>query len=678
MPRILPGLLLLALFFLLFAAPALAQDEEDGDDEEGTELPPAYADEAATLELLLDAEVGVATKKAKPLRESPGVVTLVTREDISGSGARDLEDLLLLVPGFDFGVDVGGVAGVGFRGNWGHEGKVLLLLDGIEMNESLYSTLQFGHHIPVDRIERVEIIRGPGSAIYGGYAELAVVNVITRRPADSADGYGRIGWGQLEGAFGRRLVSLGAGSKSGSFETGFSAYVAQGTRSTRTFTDFDGGEFSMTDHGGVEAAHVNGFAAWKRAELRLLWDDYRVETRNGYGANFDKTFVTLFQTYAADLRWTAEPRDGLEITPRAGWKRQLPWRVTDEDPDGLFYDKTADRLSAGVIASLDATADLNVLAGADVYQDRARLNSPPTSGGLQTTFDGDKRAVTYENAAAFGQALWDSRFVNVAAGARYEHHSQFGDSFVPRLGLTKTAGRANVKLLAARAFRAPGIENIALNPDIRPERTTVFEAEGGYRLTDSLYVSMNVFDVTIEDPIVYAYDVDLGEESYFNFDRTGTRGAEASVRIRTWQIDATITASAYSSSGKNDVPLYAVPGESGVLLGLAPLKLTAAAGVRPRRGMLIGGSAVLLGPRHGFLEGDGSATGTGELGEEDPALLLNLHVTFEDVPKRGVSARIGMWNVAGTEYRHLQPYDGGHAPQPARDREVLAELSFAF
>src|SRR5690349_19643461 len=109
---------------------ALGAEKDDGDEDDGSELPAGYADETATLELLLATEVGVATKKARTVRDSPGVVTLVTREDIEASGARDLLDVLMLVPGFDAALDVGGVVGLGFRGNWGHEGKVLLLVDG--------------------------------------------------------------------------------------------------------------------------------------------------------------------------------------------------------------------------------------------------------------------------------------------------------------------------------------------------------------------------------------------------------------------------------------------------------------------------------------------------------------------------------------------------------------------
>ena len=630
-------------------------------------------EEEATLELLLDAEVGVATKTSRKIRETPGVVTLVTRDEIVASGARDLEDILALVPGFSFGHDVGGVIGIGFRGNWGHEGKVLLRIDGVEMNETLYSTLQMERHYPADAIERVEIIRGPGSAVHGGYAELAVIDVITRRPEPGVEGFATAGWGQLEGSFGRRRVAASAGARRGELQAALHANVSQGIRSARTFTDFAGDEFSMADHSGVEGAHLNGFVAWKGAELRVLHDDHRLDSRHGYGTNFSRTYLTTFETTAAEARWAITPVDGLEITPHAGWKRQLPWRVTERTGDAPYYDKTAERFTAGLTGSWDPAAALNLLLGVEGYRDRASLNGPEL--GLQVDFDGE-RSVEYDNGAAFAQALWDTPLVNIAAGARFERHSEFGDSFVPRLGLTKTSAIGHVKLLAARAFRAPGIENVALNPDIRPERTTVVEAELGYRVTSSVYAAVNVFDVTIEDPIIYEFVEATGEDSYTNYDRTGTRGVELQARLRTWQADAMLTASFYSAAGKNEVPIYEVEGHEDELLGLAPLKVTAAVAGRPVRGVRLGTSVVVYGPRHGFLEGD--SAGDGVLGEEETAVLLNLHVTFEDLVRDGLSARIGLYNAAGTEFRHLQPYDGSNAPVPAQDRELLAELSFAF
>ena len=128
---------------------------------------PALADEEPEV------HSQVASFAITRLTDSPAVVTAVSADDIRSSGARDLMDVLLMVPGFFFGVDVQGTVGPGFRGLWGQEGKILLLIDGKEMNEQLYSTMQLGHEFPVELIERVEVVRGPGSVIYGGNAELA-------------------------------------------------------------------------------------------------------------------------------------------------------------------------------------------------------------------------------------------------------------------------------------------------------------------------------------------------------------------------------------------------------------------------------------------------------------------------------------------------------------------------
>src|SRR3954468_10713859 len=187
-----------------------------------TATSPAFADDVAikditdvSLDDLLNTDVGVASKVPTTYREVPGVITVVTREEIMDSGARDLEDVLQLVPGFSPGIDVEAVVDVGVRGNWGHEGKVLLLIDGQQMNETLYSTNQLGNHYPIDQIERIEIIRGPGSAIYGGYAELAVINVITRGADDLKGAAVYLSSGRMSNAWGYNNLSLAVAQTAG-------------------------------------------------------------------------------------------------------------------------------------------------------------------------------------------------------------------------------------------------------------------------------------------------------------------------------------------------------------------------------------------------------------------------------------------------------------------------------
>jgi len=87
---------------------------------------PDYQD--LSLEDLLEIRVDVASIRAEPERKAPAVVTRLTREELQAVGVRDLVDVLNLVPGFSYpGVDVANVVDFGFRGLWGHEGKILWL-----------------------------------------------------------------------------------------------------------------------------------------------------------------------------------------------------------------------------------------------------------------------------------------------------------------------------------------------------------------------------------------------------------------------------------------------------------------------------------------------------------------------------------------------------------------------
>src|SRR4051812_47227501 len=93
----------------------------------GWEPPPVEVGDIQELSLedLLNPEVQVASKTPLTMRDAPGILTVVQHDEIVRSGARDLMDILQLVPGFSFGVDVEGVVSLGFRGLWGHEGKIL-------------------------------------------------------------------------------------------------------------------------------------------------------------------------------------------------------------------------------------------------------------------------------------------------------------------------------------------------------------------------------------------------------------------------------------------------------------------------------------------------------------------------------------------------------------------------
>ena len=137
-----------------------------------------------SIDELLNLKVAVTGKTETTLRETPGIVSIITRKEIQAIGARDMVDILRTVPGFEFASEPDQAIGLGFRGNYGLEGKILVLLDGQQINETGYGAVSWGNRFNINNIEKVEIIRGPGSAIYGGMAELAVINIITSSGAN--------------------------------------------------------------------------------------------------------------------------------------------------------------------------------------------------------------------------------------------------------------------------------------------------------------------------------------------------------------------------------------------------------------------------------------------------------------------------------------------------------------
>ncbi len=628
--------------------------------------------EEVSLEALLNAPVDVATVKPQTTRQTAGIVTVITREEIVSSGARDLIDVLRLVPGFSFGVDVQGTVDVGVRGNWGHEGKTLLLVDGQEMNELLYSTNALGNHYPIDQIQKIEIIRGPGSAIYGGFAELAVINVITRG-ADELHGVTVSGaYGQMEHGFGRRTVSVALGERFASGLTlSLSAFFGQGNRSDRTYTDFDGGSFSSVDDAAENPLFLNLALGYEGLKLRVIYDDFTFGGQDGYGTVLPGKTDGHFKSFITDVRYDLKLSDKLTVTPRLSFRHQTPWNYTDPD-SAVFYDKSVMRLLGNVMVSYDAMSGLNLLAGVEGYYDYAKLNDMRLVGS-QMLF-GTKADVSYLTVAGIFQALYNSSIANFTVGARYEYHSQFGSSFVPRAAITKVFGRFHAKLLASQAFRAPGIENINLNPDIKPEKTTVFEAEVGYKLTDHMFLSLNAYDITINRPIVYDYDPVSGNEIYQNYGQTGTRGIEAEYRMRYKWGSATANYSFYSASGKNNIAPYEVPGDDSVMLAFPAHKVSVSGSWNLWGNLSVNPSGAVVSERWGYLKGDGM--GNPMVGRLDPALLLNVNVLYRNLFVKGLDAGFGAFNLLGTNAPYLQPYDGGHAPLPGPSRELVLRLSY--
>jgi outer membrane receptor for ferrienterochelin and colicin len=628
--------------------------------------------DASEPDLYLKQETTVASVLPATARESPGVLTLLSREEILASGARDLLDVLQLVPGFAPGVDVEGVTDVGFRGVWGHEGKILLLLDGQEMNETLYSTLQLGHELPADQIQSIEIIRGPGSARYGSNAELAVINVKTRGAQDLKGVSASAVYGQTSHGYGHRGVSLAAGQ---SFEGGLSAsisgYFGQGNRSDRNYDDLFGNQAAMTGgNSRLEPAYLNAAAEYKGLRARAIYHRLALNNVDGFG-DASPLQSLEFISFLGELAYDWKLSDTLRITPEIHYKRQLPWRDADKS-SWLYYDKTAERITGRVTAAWDATPELNLVTGIDAYIDRAWLNDLELTGA-QTLF-GTSDSVAYQDVAAFSEASWRMPLGNLLAGARFEHHSLVGNAFVPRLALTKVLDPVHFKLLYSQAFRAPGIENISLSSGtLTPERTTVVEAEVGMRFLDGMFATVNAYDLTIRDPIVYGVDASTGQQAYMNAGRTGSRGVEAELRADGRHGFAAVSYAMYTTAGKNEVDLLRGPSPSRVL-GLPTHKVSARASLLLTSRLSLNGALAWFSRRDAALTVD--SDGNPVIGALAAAALVDVLVRVHDLGVKGLDLSAGVRNLLDTDFRYAQPFNAGHAPLPGPSREFVVRLAY--
>ena len=652
---------------------------------------PALAQEAASeldffqLDDALNQAVTVAAREALTPRESPGIVTVMSRAEILALGARDLDDVLRQVPGFEVGLDYYGMAGIGIRGLWGIEGKVLLLVDGLEVNELYYNEALLGGRLPVDQVQRVEIIRGPGSTLYGGAAEYAVINVVTQGAAE-LQGVRLTGtYGQLAHANGRRDVGVAWGQRFGegprALEASVKVYTGEMHRSDGPHTLLDGTELSMRDQYVLSPLQVNaslgvgGFSARLLVERSsITFSDYSTTgLQSPTRARNDGTFAQ------AKYEWSLG--QGLTLTPAYQFTRTTSYRVTAPDDElvtvtgesaaDLHFDYVVDRHKLSLPLSLSPLEQLQVMVGLEGQLDIGR--------GTQSVFylpSGETVDTRSSNTgSAFAQGILSTPVGSFTAGARYDHNSLSGGAFVPRLAWTKVFERAHLKALYSMAYRAPSLGNVndaaAGGSTVGPEHTRVLELEAGFAPVPGHYLSVNLFDLRVKGPLTFVQESSI----YTNGTRTGSRGLELEHRVRAGWGSATLGYSFYTARGINDVAAFAVPGHPEALLGFSPHKLTARASLDLPWQLKLNPSFALIGRRY-TVQGDADADGAADLAQLEPVALLGLFVSRENLGLQGLEASLGVHDLLGQTYQYAPAFDFGRNPMPGPGREVMLRLSY--
>ncbi|MEJ5315463.1 MAG: TonB-dependent receptor plug domain-containing protein [Tenuifilum sp.] len=629
-----------------------------------------------SLEDLINIEVSISTKTKVGLRETPGIVTIITKEEIKRSGARDIIELFhLFVPGFDFGVDVEGVVGMGIRGIWAHEGKYLFMVNGFTMNDGMFACVPFGNHFALDNVEKIEIIRGPGSAIYGGFAGLGVVNIITR---DTYEYGGKVTYTATHTGkqFSHNQLSVGHTIHDNDLLINISATYGAGSRSDRAYTDYYRNSRNLLKASDTYTKQLALKLDYKGFTIQTFLDDYLYYQIDLWDELYRGTPVhESFKSNFVDLSYKFQ-RANFNVIPHITYEWQKPWQVNIPEIN-YSNNKIFQSLTPGISAYYNKKA-LQVVSGVELKTDRLRLPSMVDTL-YEETFKNGKDLLSYTNFSAYSQLLWNSKYVNLNIGARYDYSSEFGDALTPRIGLTKLFKRYHIKLMGSKSFRTPGgiLPNRIPNdyPKLYPESGITFEFENGFLISNNSMLTLNLYDITFEDIIIYGKDAQSGVGYYKNQGKIGTRGVEMGFKMNTSKVLSTINLAYYSRKNSDSDSLFMVPNKTNQYLALSPLRINGLISYKISNITSFSVTASYFGERYSY---NYIANNNDILVKQKTNLLVGINMIVSDFPFKNFETQLIATNLLGSDFYYLQPYKGAHGPLPGLDRSFGFRVIYEY
>ncbi|NOX93354.1 MAG: TonB-dependent receptor [Gammaproteobacteria bacterium] len=525
-----------------------------------------------SLEELVEVEISLATGSPKDIRSAPAVATVITAKDIERIGATTLDEALETVAGLHVGVStlsrtdsVYSIRGI----QTGFNPQTLMLIDGIPLSILFTGGRPSTFRLPVESISRIEVIRGPGSAIYGADAFSGVINIITKN--------------------GREINGFTTGGRYGSFNS-YDAWLQHG----ENYMGWDVAlslEYQQSDgdRGRIVDADLQTMLDGKLGTASLapgpLERDYKILNTNlkatkgnwvigfwswlqndagegaGIGQALDPVGTENVDLYLADVSYRNDElvRDwdlGLRLyylynkndskfmlfPPGATLPIGSNGNFDFFTPNVPVVTFTDGAFGAPIIidkqSSIDFTAFysgfnkhyLRIGAGYKLLKEdtEERKNyGPGVLDGTEGAVDGTLTDVTDTKYVFMGnqsRKLWFislqdewslARRWELTAGVRYDAYSDFGHSINPRAALVwETRNDLNTKLLYGRAFRPPSFSELYLqnnptavgNENLDPETIETLELVFDYKPTSHLRTILSLFYYDVEGLIDFVED----------------------------------------------------------------------------------------------------------------------------------------------------------------------------
>ncbi|MDQ3287187.1 MAG: TonB-dependent vitamin B12 receptor [Pseudomonadota bacterium] len=472
----------------------------------------------------LDEVVVTATRTSVSTSAALAPVEVIDREEIARSQARSLPDLLRGRAGISMSNQggPGKLTTLFMRGS--ESDHVLVLIDGVRIGSATSGLVSF-QDLPIDQIDRVEIVRGPRSSLYGSEAIGGVIHIFTRRETPGYAPRLHVGTGshdlrEFGAGFGGRGESSWFGADYAYRQTdGFNACdVATPSPWAGCFIsspqpDRDGyRNQSVSVHGGIQFN-----PAWS-----LDAHATRAEAENDFDGDFVNGSETVQQIVGGTLRWQAS--EALDVKLTAGRNKDASDNLLDGQFRGYF---DTDRDSATLQGDMKIGGEQLLTLGVDWLHDHVESDTP---------FDETTRG----NRAVFAQYQGALGTHALQASLRRDDNDQFGEYTTGAAAWGVDLG-ADWRATAGygTAFKAPTFNELYYpffgNPALRPEESETWEAGVRYRHS-RFNARLDAFHTEVDDLITYDAAIFLPN----NIERARMRGAELGVdaEIMQWSLDA--------------------------------------------------------------------------------------------------------------------------------------------
>ena len=501
------------------------------------------------MDIRLDSVFG-ASKYEQKLSQAPATVSIVTANEIQKLGHRTLADVLRGVGGVDVTYDrnYSALGMRGFNRPGDYNARVLLMVDGHRMNDDLYSSALIGTEavLDIDLIDRVEVIRGPSSSIYGNNAFFGVINVVTRKPSEINGGEAAFAAGSFETYKGR--FTYGKSFKNGiELTLSGSISTSEGQQSLH-YREYDTPATNRGVAEGIDADYSQGLYG------RLSYEDFtltagwskreKVVPTAAYDTVFnDRRLKTVDERFFANLKYEHAFANDLSLVARFFYDHysftgSYPYNVGG--PTFLLLD---DHYGEGLGAELQLTRTFldkhTLVVGAEYRHSLHLYQAEYTTSPRSYLFEDDRQN---SSGGIYTQAeiqLRDNLLLN--AGLRYDYFEMFGGTANPRLGLIyKPREKTSFKLLYGQAYRAPNAyELFQASPGynkaslaLQPETIRTYELVYEQFLPHNLRLTASGYHYAIDNLISQEMDPADGLLVFGNVDSVQANGLELELEGR--------------------------------------------------------------------------------------------------------------------------------------------------